>query len=377
MKTSSRVLAIASLLTLKTVAAPFVAVGDNAELFLTSTVGVSHDDNIYTRSSGEVSDTILEFTPGVDFVFGRNAATSGNVYYKHQFLNYSDNSSQNTNLPSLGINTLYKSGRSKFDLGASYQESSQNDFTRVSGVVTGQIIQRKLTNLRGLGEFGLTEKTSLGAGATYAKTDYSSSGFRDSDVWELPVDVYFSYSPKLETSVGYRYRSTELNRSTSLVPSSKDHFLNIGARGEFTPKLSGQVRLGWVKRSFDNGRDKSDFGAQANLTLAASAKTNLNMGLGSDFGSGPGGESITTKSVSLGASTRLDEQWSFNANLAYRDMKYPTRSDNFTELGLGMAYTVNAYVNVAGSYTHRSQASDVATSEFKSNVFSLSANIRY
>ncbi len=377
MNSYSRAFAIASLLSLKCLAAPFVAVGDNAELFLTATVGVSHDDNIFLRPSGEISDTILEFTPGVDFVFGRNAATSGNVFYKHQIFKYTDNSRQNTDLSWVGVNTTYNSGKSKLDLGASYQESAQNDFSQVAGVVLGQIVERKLTNLRGLGEIGLTEKTAMGTGATYAKTDYAAAGYRDSDVWEVPFDVYFAYSPKLQTSVGYRYRSTELAGSNALSPSSKDHFLNVGARGEFTPKVNGQVRVGWVKRKFDNGRDKSDFGVVANVNMEASAKTTINVGLTSDYGSSPTGDSVTTKAVNLGARTKLDEQWSWSADLSYRDMKYSARTDDFLQIGLGVAYKFNAFVDFAGNYNYRNQASDSASSEFTANVFSLAANVRY
>lgn len=362
------------LLGLKAVAAPFVAVGDNAELFLTATVGVAHDDNIFLRASGERSDTIITATPGVDFVFGRNAATSGNIYYRQEFLRYSDNSALDSDNASVGINTLYSNGKSKFDFGASYVESATNDIS-----VPGFILEKATTSLRALGEFGATEKTSVGAGFKYDGSDYKvGGGFRDNTVWEVPVDVYFEYSPKLQTSVGYRYRSTDIDRSNAVFPSSKDHFFNVGARGEFTPKLTGQVRVGYVQRKFDSGRgDKSDFGATADLTYAASAKTNFNLGLGSDYGSGATGETVNTKSISLSSRTSIDEQWSFNTNLAYRDLEYPTRNDDFFQIGVGVAYTYNAFVNFAGNVSHRSQSSTQAASEFDNNVFNIAANIRY
>jgi len=371
---NTRIPALAMLLGLKAVAAPFVAVGDNAELFLTATVGVAHDDNIFLRASGEKSDTIITATPGVDFVFGRGAATSGNIYYRQEFLRYSDNSALDTDNASVGINTLYSSGKSKFDFGASYIETATNDTS-----VPGFILDKATTSLRALGEVGATEKTSIGGGLKYEQSDYKGgAGFRDNDTWEVPLDVYFEYSPKLQTSVGYRYRSTEIDRANATFPSSKDHFLNVGARGEFTPKLTGQIRVGYVQRKFDSGRgDKSDFGATGDLTYAASPKTNLNFGLGSDYGSSATGESVATKSISLSSSTRLDEQWSFNTNVAYRDLEYPTRNDDFLQLGVGVAYTYNAFVNFAGNISHRSQSSSSASAEFDNNVFNISANIRY
>lgn len=373
MKTS-RITALSLLLSLKAFAAPFVAVGDNAELFLTASVGVTRDDNIFLRNANEQSDTIVNVRPGLDFVFGRNAATSGNIYYRHDFVQYSDNSALDTDLAALGINTLYSNGKSKLDFGASYVESATNDNS-----VTGFIVERAATNVRALGEVGVTEKTSLGAGLKLERLDYVLGGsFRDSDVWEVPVDMYFEYSPKLQTSVGYRYRSTEIDRSTVAFPSSKDHFFNVGARGEFTPKLTGQVRVGYVQRKFDSGRgDKSDFGAQADLTYAVSPKTSLLLGLGSDYGSSATGDSVNTKSLSLSSTTRIDEQWSWNANVAYRDLEYPTRNDDFLQLGVGVAYTYSAFVNFAANVSHRTQSSTVVSSEFDNNVINLAANIRY
>jgi hypothetical protein len=370
MKRDARILALAAVLFTGATAAPFVAVGDNAELFLTASVSVSVDDNIYLRSANEVDDTILNFAPGLDLVFGRNAATSGNVYYRHEILRYTDVSQQDTDLAHAGVNALYSNGKSKFDFGLSYDEFATNETS-----APGAIVERDVTAIRALGEVGVTEKTTFGGGVRFDKTDYALGGsYRDSDIWTVPLDLYFEYSPKMQASVGYRYRSTELSGSAI---GSDDHFLNIGARGEFTPKLVGQVRLGYVARKFDNSGDDSSFGADMNVTYAASAKTSVQLGFTNDFGSSALGESTKTTSFSAGLNSQLDEQWSWNANLAFRAIDYPTRADDFFQGSVGVAYTYNAFVNFTGSITHRSNSSDVATMEFDNNVFSLAANIRY
>lgn len=370
MKSAARLGALVALLTANLSAAPFVAIGDNAELFLTASVAVNVDDNIYLRSSGEVDDTILSFSPGLDLVFGRNAATSGNVYYRHEFLKYTDVSQQDTDLANFGINSLYSNGKSKFDFGASYGEFATNEPS-----APGAIVERDVMSLRALGEVGATEKTSVGAGVRFEKTDYALGGsYKDSDIWTVPLDVYFEYSPKMQASVGYRYRSTDLSGNGI---GSKDHFLNIGARGEFTPKLVGQIRVGYVTREFDNSGDDSSFGADMNLNFAATAKTSLTLGFTNDYGSSATGDSTRTASFNVGVNNRIDDQWSWNANLVYRAIDYPTRSEDFFQGGVGVAYTYSAFVNFAGSLTHRSNSSTLASSEFDNNVFSIAANIRY
>lgn len=370
MKIIARVIALALPLGATAFAAPFVAVGDNAELFLTANAGVKVDDNIYLLSRNEVDDMIFSFAPGLDFVFGKNSATSGNLYYRHEFLRYSDVSTQDTDLANIGFNATYSNGKSKVDFGASYAETAQNEIS-----APGAIVPMNMTNLRAIGEFGATEKTSLGVGLRYEKKDFQIPGsYRDSDIWTVPMDVYFEYSPKLQASVGYRLRSTDL---AGTAIDSKDHFFSVGARGEFTPKLSGQVRLGLVQRKFDNNVDDSSFGAEVDLKYAASAKSTVSFGMSSDYGSSATGDSTQTTSFNVGADTKIDEQWSWNANLAARAIDYPTRSDKFYQGDLGFVYTYSVNLTVVGSYSIRKQTSGSASAEFNNSVISLAANLRY
>lgn len=374
MNTHGRLFALLALSASALTAAPFVALGDNAELFLTGSVVANFDDNIYLRNGTaarpEVSDTILTFTPGVDLVFGKNAATTGNLYFREDIVRYMDNDRQNTELSSVGFNSLYSNGKSKLDLGASYIESAQNDTS-----APGDIVSRKSTSARALSEFGVSEKTSVAAGVRWDKVNYDAGpGYRNSNTWSVPLDAYFEYSPKLQWSTGYRYRATNLSGAGI---DSDDHFFNIGARGEFTPKLTGQLRVGYGLRKFDRGGDESNFGIDSNFNYAFSPKTTYTLGVSNDFGTSALGESTKNFSINLGANNRIDEQWSWNANLVYRSTDYPTHSDDFWQGGVGVAYVYNNNVNFSASYTFRNNSSNSSAFEFTNNVFSIGANLRY
>ena len=352
-------------------AAPFMAVGDNAELFVTASVTVQADNNIYLDPSNEKSDTIFSFTPGLDLVFGKGSATKGDVYFRDEIRRYSNNDVQNTTLANLGAVGSYSNGVTKADFNASYTELAQND-NDVNPI--GAIVQRNLTNVSAKTEFGLTEKTTLGIGVIFDRTDYNSNAYSDSNVWSLPVDVYYQATPKLDWSLGYRYRSSTL---TGLGQDSTDNFLSIGARGEFTPKLTGQVRLGYTMRSFDVGKDQNLFGVDGNLTYLFSEKTTVHLTFGNDFGSSGTGVSTKNSNVGLNVNTHFTEQWFLNAGVNYRKTDYPTRTDNYTEGQIGVTYVYNNNINFGASMTLRNNSSDLAVAEFSQNVFSLGANIRY
>ncbi|MFZ2325008.1 MAG: outer membrane beta-barrel protein, partial [Ignavibacteriaceae bacterium] len=265
----------------------------------------------------------------------------------------------------------YSNGVTKADFNASYAQVAQNDNDLRA---TGLIVRRVLTNLGGKVEFGLSEKTVVGVGTSFVKTNYGPTSYVDSDIWSLPVDVYYQASPKLDWSLGYRYRSSDLGGAAR---DSKDHFLSLGARGEFTPKLTGQVRAGYTKRSFDVGSDENLFGLDGNLTYAYSEKTSYRFTFSNDFGSSGTGDSTKDFSLGLNASNRFTEQWYISAGLNYRKTEYSTRTDDFIDGQIAVTYTYNNYVNFGASITLRDNSSDSAAAEFTQNVFTLGANIRY
>jgi len=366
-----RITLLSAALGLSAHAAPFMAVGDNAELFVTASAQLQADDNIYLDATNEQSDTVFSFTPGLDLVFGKGSVTKGNAYYREEFRRYSDNDNQNTELSSLGFNSSYDNGVTKADFNASYAQVAQNDNDIRA---TGTLVRRKLTNLGAKLEFGFSEKTSLGVGVSFAKTDYGPAVYTDSDIWSLPIDLYYKASPKMDWSLGYQFRNSDLSGAGR---DTTDHFFNVGARGEFTPKLVGQVRVGLSQRNFDVGGDDTQLGFDGNLTFAYSEKTSYRFNMSNDFGSSGTGDSIETFRIGLNATNRLSDQWSFTGGLSLNKSDYPTRSDDYLEGLLAISYDLNAVVNLGASYTYRNNSSDSAIAEFTNSVFTIGANIRY
>ncbi|MBI2813171.1 MAG: outer membrane beta-barrel protein [Opitutae bacterium] len=368
---TTRIAIFSALLGLHAQAAPFMAVGDNAELFVTAAVALRSDDNIYLDPTAEVSDTIYSFTPGLDLVFGKGSITKGNLYYREEIRRYSNNDNQDTELSNVGFRSDYDNGVTKADFNASYAQVAQND-NNVRA--TGVIVQRQLTNLGAKGEFTISEKTSLAVGIMLSNTNYNPVAYTDSSIVSLPIDVYYRTDPKLSWSLGYAYRSTNLGGGGN---DSNDNFLNIGARGEFTPKLTGQIRLGYTQRSFDVGGDQSLFGFNGSLAYQLSDKTSYQVNGSNDFGSSGYGDSTKNFSLGFSANSKISEQWAFNGGLSYRRSQYARRTDDFVEGLLAVTYALNNTVNFGASYTYRNNSSSAAGLDFTNSVFSLGANVRY
>src|SRR5581483_4665044 len=112
------------------------------------------------------------------------------------------------------------------------------------------------------GEIQFTPKTAGGAGVSYVHENYKRTGFADSDDLTIPIDFYYKYTPKVDLSLGYRYRDYQV----SIGDNSVDHFINVGARGEFTPKLVGKIQVGLNTRQLNSGGSENQLGVDASAT---------------------------------------------------------------------------------------------------------------
>lgn len=360
-------------------AAPFLAIGDGAELFVIGTLGVRSDDNILFSEKGEISDTIFDINPGVEITFGKNAAFSGSLTLVDAFANYSDNSKLNTQLFAGDFATKFDDGKMKLNFSTGYHELNQNSPD------TKNLTRRDEFVVKAGSEFEVSQITSVGAAVKFNHTNYHPKSFADSDDLVVPLNFYYKWTPKVDLSAGYQYRSYEISGFTGAAATapkdSTDHFFNIGARGEFSEKLKGSVAVGVTTRKFDGGGDETLPGVEASISYAVTPKTALNFGVTNEFGTTPQGAQQKLFSLNAGVVSEIDAQWSVNGNISHRSAEYyniaKTRTDEYFEGVVGVGYTVNSYVKINASFTYRNNDSDLTGNSFTNNVFALAASFRY
>lgn len=346
-----------------------MAIGDGAELFLTGNLGVRSDDNIFLSNNAE-SDLVFDIAPGVEITFGKNAQLRGSLSLVDTFSNYSDNSNLNTNLFAGAFNSNYDDGKLKLGFNLSYTELNQNTFLVRGGAA---LIRRDIFSAGGNTEVEISQLSRVGAGVTFAHENYKRTGFTDSDSLSVPIDFFYKWTEKTDLSFGYRYRDYKVDMGSD----STDHFFNVGARGEFSPKLKGKFAIGLNTRKLDRGGDDTQLGVESSFSYEISPKTSFDFGVSNDFGTSPQGQQQKNFVLFGAINTKMSEEWAMNVGLSYRSIDYGRRTDDYLEGTLGAEYTVNANVKIVGGYVYRNYASDVAINEFKNNVFSVAANFRY
>ena len=358
-------------------AAPFLAIGDNAELFVTGTAGVSYNDNIFLVDSGSKADTIANLTPGVNLEFGKESLVKGTASLSESLSSYLHHSELNSQLTTFNFNAAYTTEKSSLAANASYTQFGQNVFS-----ANGSTVSHNVATVGLNGEHSISPKTSFGAGFNFSRTEYTSAGSIGDKNYGVPLNVFYEITPKVDLSAGLNYNRSETDNGLSY----NDYYYNVGARGEFTPKLSGNLTVGMTDRngSGTGAQSSSGLSFHSGLSYAYSEKTSFTLGADKGFSnSSTGGTTQKNTSFTLGGSTDLSPKWSANASLGYRIIEYigSGRTDNYVEASIGASYVINTNVSLSASITHSENASDAPSvpisPEFTNNVVSLSISARY
>ena len=350
-------------------AAPFLAIGDGAEVFFTGVVGARAESNIFLAPTATKSDTIFNLTPGFDFVFGKGSDLKGTWTAGESFDLYSSNNGLNTHLFSTDFNATYDDTKTKYAFATFYHELNQNDLN-IKGLA-----RRNEFNINPSTEFGISEKLAVGSGVTVDRIDFKVSGFSNDTQTTVPLNVYYKWTPKVDVSVGYRYRQT----NEQIGYDQTDNYFNIGARGEFTPKLSGTFDIGLENSNYSGGSNKNgnNLGFDADLAYEFTPKTSITFGGSNSYTNDAFGARERNFSINSRVSTKFQDELSGYAGVAYQNNGYADRTDKYYDGTVGVNYTYNLHVNLVASYDYKRNDSTNAGAKFNDNLFSVSANLRY
>jgi len=377
-------------LTLPSYAQPLISLGDNIDISAQVTGAVQFNDNIFLDPADEESDILLIMSPGLELTYSQPNVANLTIAYIHDVVTYTDNDAQNRDNPNFYLSGDWTSVKTQLTYSASYRDITQNTS---NANLTGELADRTETKGSVRCEWDMSMKSSIAVGANYLNFDFNSPALRDREEVSVPVNYYWEYTPKLDLSVGYRYRNTSygsimypavINGVPVIVtapdqPDSEDHFLNVGMRGELSAKTTGEIRVGYQNRDFGGDRgDKGQFSVDMSLDWAASPKMLYTINASRDFKAGSTGASYTTNEFEVIGQYALDEEWSCYGSMKYLDDNYSSGATNNTYFSqIGARYSPNIYSSFTLAYTFYKNDSSIEESDFTSNIFNLSASLRY
>jgi len=192
------------------------------------------------------------------------------------------------------------------------------------------------------------------------------------------VKYFYAVAPKTDLSLGFSYQN---NMVGAPGIGSDQYFFNVGARGQFTGKLTGQFSVGYEQIDFNRGgRNNSGVGADSGFSYAATDKTTFTLGVLSGFGYSPQfGNSYRDLQPNVGFTSKMSDHWSIGGQAGYGRFTYisvPQQDDFYFGQG-NLTFIMNPSVSFTGSYRYAEDDSNIAANSFTNNIFTVGVSLKY
>ena len=350
-----------------------VKLDSDSELFFTADAGLQYNDNILLTQNNQKKDTVFNIAPGLLATWGQNSATSGQISFSENFLDYADNSDLNASLAKADFSAKYDDGVSKVDSAAWFHQVDQATRDVHSA---NALIERNLSHAEIAGENQFAPNSSIRLGFIYDDTNYRPASYTDWQWIQVPLDYYFKVEPKLDLSAGLSYKDNQLGNG---VANSTEYYYHVGARGELAPKLTGEFSIGLINDKFDGLGSRNGLGLESHFTYAYSEKTSLTFGASNENGYGGDGSAYKTFGLNGGFVAEVSSDVKIGGMLSYGSFNYDnsSRQDNFYQGQLSVTYVLSHEISFTGAYAYADNSSNLAGASFTNNIFSLGASFRY
>lgn len=345
-------------------------------LFVTGTVGIGYDSNLFARSNS-VSDTTTTAT--VDLDYQRKAGmlgVNGNLGWKFGW--FADNTSENYADPHAHAEITKGSGRTtgSFTLGAERQSRAEYalNLRTVSWDYNAGL------NVK----YPVIERYSISGQLGYNYQDYlNNNGLFDIRAYTAGADLFYVYTSERDLIGGYRLRVTDTSNKTR----STDHAFTVGTTGKLLPKLNGTVRLGYQFRETDrNNFGASEkfnaFTATASTTWTVTRRLNITGLATRDFTTLATDVNVDSTAVMLDANFAATAKFALFAGVGGGHLRYigaasEGRKDTYFTVHAGLSYTMNDHLKVTLSSMYYKNWSKLDQADYVRRTISLIVSSRW
>ena len=350
------------------------------ELAFTGTARVESDSNIFSNNT-EQSDTIWTFGPGARFA--RQAGlTTLNIGAGYNIIRFSDVTTEDSEDPFANLNLSYiPSPKTSLGVTVNYQRNTRADETVLARVESDDFsFNSSFSHM-------YSDKLGYRINGSLAQRDQLNANYSSTDVITLGLDSLYEYSPKLFAVGGFTYGT---NRSSGTpgnrVAADGDDFgVSVGFEGEISPKITGQIRMGYNWRSFDDptiGED-SGYTMDTNINWSAGAGVSVNLFASRGFSITPSDQSLVLRQVGLTVNGEFLTKGSISGSFSHERSEYSdsgviiARGDNAIVFAGRLGWELSDYASVEAGVNYRSNSSGLELANYQRLGWSLAAQFTY
>ena len=366
-------------------ASPLFEVNDSISILFDGSSSLVWQSNIFYDDKFEKDELMFVMSPGFAANIGSNSSRfNAYSHVSYELQRFSKRSKLNDDYLHFDTIASYKGAR--FNLNASYRFDEEQTTAGEQGasISDSEFIGLDVTRAHLFGEYTLSPKFSFEPGIRYNDREFKDEKDRLADVesYSIPFDVFYELTPKVDLSLGYEYTFEEVGIFTVEDFHRESNFLNLGARGDLLPKLSGFFKVGYrsvnPEGSFRNS--DSSLGFDADFTHLTTPKLTSKLRLHRRFVVGSEGQSTENTSA------KLDFNYTISGNylarlftdLSYREFKDGNDGrDVIYRTGFRFLYVPNPYLTLGTGYTYFENDSNRIEQGYVNHILDISAALRY
>jgi hypothetical protein len=389
---------------------PLVQIGNDCDIYFDSAASLEVTDNLYS-SSTKTSATSWMVTPGLLLEYGKDSALSATISAKRTFVNFTDNAlsdlEDSRDALSLGLR-FADGGPLTLSVDSSYRVTARNDDLQLQGLggLLGATLVRQANYSHAFrADYKLTEKLSVGLGYTNTFNQYldptvivnTFSNYNTNTLTELntkSIPLSFDYQAFEKLSFGLAlqhdvtdysaapYFSTDPSALTRPAITNKQlvkNFAGLTAKGQLTEsgKLNANIRVGYSQYHYDSAANDSDLSYAVSLNHVLTERLSHSLTLSRDVTASSTNTQMATKNYTYGMAYTASEDLNFNLSATKSDVFASTSQVDTYIYSLGADYKYSKHLTFQASYNLNDSTASVATSNYTSNAFTLSAAFRY
>jgi hypothetical protein len=323
----------------------------------------TYDSNLFYGPNHEISDFITAISPGINLYLGKPERNSISFNYQLDRLIYADRSELDGNNHSFTIQTQLQGphwllkGQDRIQLFSNRVLGAELHF--LQGVIDYDVYydNYRLT-------YNLSEKTSVYLDGAYDAVDYAKGTFA-LDYNNLMATVGFAYAALPKTTffgeIYYGQTATDSN-ATNILKFAHSEFVGgfLGAKGDFTAKLSGQVKAGYETREFSDNTIAGGalvVAAALDYTFSEKSSAALNYVRRSNVSVQSGNASYLLDSVNVQIKQGIGSRGKWMATFTgaydvydYQGNVFARRTDTVYRVFAGLDYLVQAWLTAGVGY---------------------------
>lgn len=345
------------------------------EIFVTGTVGLGYDSNIYAFNGGEGDTT---YNASLDLEYRRKAGMLGvNGDLGWNFSKFQEFSSEDFANPHAHLELTKDSGRTTGSVTAGARRDS-----RAESAINIRTTSWEYT--AGLNaKYPVIERYSLTGQAAWSRRDFQDNfSLVDLNTWTLSSDLFYVYNSQRDLFGGYRFRVTDTTADTQDI----DHAFTVGTSGKIISSINGSARFGYQMRESNHTggtRETFDgFTSAVSATWSGFKRLHVTGQVSSDFNTIATDVSVSTLAAGLDAQYALTARFSTYAGTGLGRMRFlgvlgGGRRDTYFTWNTGVAYTLNDHFKATLGYTYFKNWSTLAFSDYTRNTISLNLSSRW